>query len=360
MARVHRLLIVKLSAIGDVVHALPVSAALGQSFPHIEITWLVEERSAPMVQGNPYLKEVIVLPMEWRKRRFGWGSLGTFVQTARLLRSRKFDLSLDLQGLSKSALLAVASGARIRYCSEWPREIAPLVERRIPRRPESLHIVDQLLDVARFLGASVNTVSFPLMIPPEASARADELLASVGIEKNAPFVAINPSDGGGGHKGWNPKRYARLAALVRKELGLPVVLVGGREDRLIANTILDEAELPPADLVGKTDLKQVSALLRRAVVHVAGDTGTAHIAAALGTPVICIFGRTDPVRLAPYGQSHNVIHHRERCSPACRRYHETAPINRPQKCLEPPPRCLDAVCVDEVFEKVRRVVSDKR
>ena len=359
MARVRRVLIVKLSAIGDVVHALPVSAAIGEAFPHIELTWLVEERAAPMVLGNPYLKEVIVLPMEWRRRRFHMATATDFLRVARRLRTKKFDISLDLQGLSKSALLAVASGARWRYCSDWPREIAPLVERRIPRRPESLHIVDQLLDVARFLGADVKKVSFPLAISPEDYAAARQILASAGIEKDQPFAALNPSDGGGGNKGWDPVKYARLATLIRKDMGLPVVLIGGPEDRDVARIILSEAEYAPADLVGKTNLKQVAALLQCASVHVAGDTGTAHIAAALGTPVVCIFGRTDPVRLAPYGQSHNAIHHRERCSPICRRYHDTAPLNRPQKCLDPPPRCLDAVSVEEVFEAVRRVVSER-
>ncbi|MGC8666771.1 MAG: glycosyltransferase family 9 protein [Chthonomonadales bacterium] len=359
MAQVHRLLIVKLSAIGDVVHALPVSAALGQAFPHVELTWLVEERAAPMVLGNPFVKEVIVLPMQWRRRRFGLSTVSGFLEIARRLRKRRFDISLDLQGLSKSALLALASGARRRYCSDWPREIAPWVEQPIPRRPESLHIVDQLLDVARFLGAAVKEVMFPLAVPPEARAAADGLLRSVGVEEGQPFAVINPSDGGGGNKGWNPLRYARLASLIHSTMGLPVVLIGGREDRRIADIIVREAERPTADLVGQTDLKQAAAILLRAAVHVAGDTGTAHIAAALGTPVVCIFGRTDPVRLAPYGQEQYVVHHREQCSPICRRYHDTAPINRPQKCLDPPPRCLDKVCVEEVFEAVRRAVSER-
>src|ERR1041385_53531 len=100
MSKGRRLHIVKLSSIGDVVHALPVSAALGESFPHIEISWIVEEMSAPMLTGNPYLKEVIVVPAELRKNRFGLAGLREFAALRRDLISRQFDISLDLQGLA--------------------------------------------------------------------------------------------------------------------------------------------------------------------------------------------------------------------------------------------------------------------
>src|SRR6187549_1632006 len=107
-----RLLIIRLSSIGDVVHALPVSAALGEAFPHLEISWIVEEMSAPMVAGNPYLKEVIILPADWRKNRLSARSFRTFGKMREDLRARNFDVALDLQGLSKSAIVAWASGAR--------------------------------------------------------------------------------------------------------------------------------------------------------------------------------------------------------------------------------------------------------
>src|SRR5262245_43268537 len=115
MSKIHRLLIVKLSSIGDVVHALPVTAALGKSFPHLEISWIVEEMAAPIIQGNPYLSEVIVVPAASRKSRGTISSLKRFFEMRRDLRSRRFDLTLDLQGLSKSALVAWATGARLRY-----------------------------------------------------------------------------------------------------------------------------------------------------------------------------------------------------------------------------------------------------
>src|SRR4051812_41944575 len=111
MSRIRRLLIVKLSAIGDMVHALPVAAALSDAFSHLEISWAVEEMSAPMLTGNPYLKEVIVIPAEWRVNRFSLASARRFRTMSRELQKRQFEVALDLQGLSKSALIAWASGA---------------------------------------------------------------------------------------------------------------------------------------------------------------------------------------------------------------------------------------------------------
>jgi heptosyltransferase-1 len=360
MRAIRRVLIVKLSSIGDVVHALPVSAALGNAFPHLEISWIVEQMSAPIVEGNPYLNEVIVLPAEWRKQRFSGASLRRFLGLRRYLRSRQFDMALDLQGLSKSALVAHASGARYRFGYDWLREMAPLLETRIPRRPESVHVVEQFLDVARFLGAPVREVKFPLSIPLEADLQVAALLQEAGIGEGAPFLAVNPTSGGGGHKGWGGERFAAALQMLARDPGLPVVLIGSKADQEAADDILRRMSQPPVSLIGRTDLKQLAALLRRAALHLCGDTGSAHIAAALGTPVVSIFGRSNPARLAPYGQEHLALHHREQCAPACRRFHETAPVNSKQKCLAPPPRCLAAVTVEEVVDAVRRGLRGTR
>lgn len=357
MTHIRRVLIVKLSSIGDVIHALPVSAALGDAFPHLEITWIVEQMSAPMVEGNPYLQEVITLPADWRKQRLSPASLRRFLALRRDLRARRFDLALDLQGLSKSALVAWASGARYRFGYDWLRELAPLLETRVPRRPESVHIIDQFLDVARFLGAPAAEVKFPLHIPAEEDARACALLGEVGIAAEQPFLVVNPSSGGGGNKGWGAERFATLLDSLARDPGLPVVLIGSRADREVAEAICRQTACPPASLVGRTNLKQLTALLRRAALHLCGDTGSAHIAAALATPVISLFGRSNPARLAPYGQADLALHHREQCALPCRRFHETAPVNSKQKCLAPPPVCLAAVTVEEVAALVRRVLQ---
>lgn len=360
MRAVKRLLIVKLSSIGDVVHALPVSAALGDAFPHLEISWIVEEMSAPMVAGNPYLKEVIVLPADWRKNRLSAKSFRTFGRMREDLRSRRFDIAIDLQGLSKSAIVAWASGARYRYGYDWLRELAPRLETRVTRRPESVHVIDQFLDVARFLGARVEEVKFPLVIPDDEARTARALLREAGVNPDRPFLVVNPSSGGGGNKGWGAERFAALLDAVAEDPGYPAVMVGGKGDMEVAAEIQRLTKTAPASVVGRTNLKQLAAILRDCAVHLCGDTGSAHIAAALGTRVVSIFGRSNPARLAPYGQEEFALHHREQCAVPCRRFHEFAPVNSKQKCLAPPPVCIAAVTVEEVARAVRRAACTAR
>ncbi|MCC6730789.1 MAG: glycosyltransferase family 9 protein [Chthonomonadales bacterium] len=353
MRAVRRLLIVKLSSIGDVVHALPVSAALGRSFPHLEITWVVEAMAAPMVRGNPWLSEVITLPPDWRRHRLSAAAARRFLALRADLRARRFDVALDLQGLSKSALIAWASGAPRRYGYDWLRELAPLLERRVPRQASSVHVVEQFLDVAGFLGARTRPVEFPLDIPDADARSARELLTGSDLPPGAAYLAVNPSAGGGGNKGWGADRFAAALDDLARDPGLPAVLVGGPGDREVGEAIRRSAVTRPRDLIGQTNLKQLAAILRGCAGHLCGDTGSAHIAAALGTPVVSLFGRSNPARLAPYGQERFALHHRERCADPCRRFHERAPLNSHQKCLCPPPRCLAAIGVDEVVAAVR-------
>ena len=353
MARVQRLLIVKLSSLGDVVHALPVSAALGEAFPHLRLTWVVEERSAPLVLGNPYLHEVMVLPDDWH-RLGAPGGLARWWRLRRELRRRRFDVALDLQGLTRSAALAWASGARWRFGWNYLRELAPLLVRRVKRVPRSVHVVDQLLDVARFLGAPAPRVRFPLRVSPEDAASAELLLHKAGIPTGQPFLAVNPTTGATPHKGPGVEQWVGLLALLAGEVGLPAVLVGGGQDRVLEQAILVRAKPRPISLVGRTTIGQLMAVLRRACLHVCGDTGSGHLAAALGTPVVSLFGRTDPARSAPYGQSDWALYHSEKCIPRCRRYRLGAPVNRENLCFQPPPSCLAAITPAEIVASIRR------
>jgi heptosyltransferase-1 len=352
LQELERVLIVKLSSIGDVVHALPVSAALGDAFPHLQLTWIVEELAAPLVQGNPYVQEVIVLRNDWCARPFAPASWRRFASLRRELRARRFDLALDLQGLSRSALLAWYSGARYRFGYNFLRELAPLLVTGVPRGPQSIHVVDQLLDVVRFLGTPVPTVKFPLHIRPEDDASAVDLLAGVGIRADELFLALNPTDGGG-YKGLGAERLSAVLRELQGDPASPVVLVGGTGDRELGEAIGRRVHPPPANLIGRTSLKQLAAILRRAALHVSGDTGSAHLAAALNTPVVCIFGRTKPARAAPYGPTTHVLHHPEQCAVQCRRYRARAPLNCDDRCRRPPPACLAAITVEEVVAAIR-------
>lgn len=353
LRQLERALIVKISSLGDVVHALPVSAALGEAFPHLKLTWLVGEPAAPLVMGNPYLHDVIVVPETFYKRWYAPTTLVQFLAIMGQLKARRFDLAIDLQGLGSSALLAWVSGAPFRFGWDWLRQFSHLLVQRVPRQPQSIHVVDQLLDVARFLGAPVTTVKFPLPISATDDARALELLTSVGIAKGQPFLAVNPTDGAGGRKGWGVERLVALLGELGHD-GLPVVLVGGLHDRVLGEAIQTRAKPRPANLVGATTIMELAAILRRAALHVCGDTGSAHISAALGTPVVSIYGRSNPARLGPYGQAEFVVHQRGQCDPVCRRHYEMKPLNYTQPCFASRLVCLEAVTVAEVAAAVRQ------
>jgi len=344
MSAIRRVLIIKMSALGDIIHALPVSAALGTAFPNIELTWAVEERFAPLVTGNPYLSHIITLPRLKGSQLRSGAFRRDYVAHLRDVRCRRFDLTLDLQGLTKSAVIAAASGARVRLGYHWLREAAGLVERPIPRRQESVHIVDQYLDVARFLGAKTEPVRFPFYIPPEEEAMVEALLMEHGIAPDRPFIAINPASALA-IKQWDAAHYAALIDVLALEHGIPSVLV--TTDTLVAGQVAAAAREPFANLCGRTNLKQLAAVLRRCAAHVCGDTGSGHLAAVFESPVISLIGPTDPDRVCPYGQRDSVISHREVCAVACT-WH---------KCVHPRPHCLDAISVTEVAAEVLRRIA---
>ena len=322
---VKRLLIIRLSSIGDVVHALPVSAELGEAFPNLEITWVVEEMSADIVSGNPYLKEAIIAPRQNRKQS-GMGSAQVWREYSaflRDLRRRKFDVTLDLQGRAKSGVMAYATGAPFRFGWSGLGEGSELVSKRLPRRPESQHRVDWFLDAARAFGANPETVKFPLFIPDAARTRAKELLRQNGIDPEKPYAALNAATGNQVRR-WGAERFAETIVELRRRYDLPSVLIGSEKDAALNQEIIALASnqagsnaAAPLDLAGKTNLKELAALLDACALHLCGDTGSAHIAAALGVPVIGLYGPTDPLHAGPYGQSANVSAHRELCGANC-------------------------------------------
>lgn len=347
MHQIERMAIVKLSSIGDVVHALPVSAALKRSFPHLQITWITEERCAEMVTGNPYVHEVLTVPGKaWRHGAWSPRVWREVRQMVDILRSHRFQMTIDLQGLLKSAVVAWLTGAPIRIGYHWQRECAWLFNRVVPKEPTSVHVVQEYLDVARFLGAETEPVEFPLYIPPEADERVRRVLQEEGIPSAEGFISINPS-AGRPFKRWRTERWAELITLFDQRYHLPVVLVGSKADRLLAEDIRARTSAPFVDMVGKTNLKELSAILRRSLLHICGDTGSAHISVALGKPVIGLYGPTDHWRTSPYGQEHRMITHKHRC-----------PVCKGAKPRREHSDCMDMITVAEVLEMIERTLLE--
>jgi lipopolysaccharide heptosyltransferase I len=341
VGRVESVLITKLSSIGDVVQSLPVLAALRRRFPKAYIGWAVKPAAAAVLTGSPHLSETLIV---------GGGKgdapgvcsvppLTAPIRLARALRTRQFDLALDMQGLLKSALVAFLSGARERIGFRNHQEGAFLLNNRpvVPDRRD-VHAVEAYLGFAEALGAPAEPLDFTIATTAADRRAADELL-----EDRGDLVALVP----GARwlsKRWPAARFAAVATALASELGLTAAVVGGPEDRALAAEIGASAHTPILDLTGRTTLKQLTEVFRRCRMVVSNETGPMYIAAAVGTPTLAIFGPTDPLRLGPYGDGHAKVGADVACAP-CRR----------RRCQ--PLRCMEAVSVEQVMAAARAVLA---
>src|SRR3989442_3996285 len=307
-----RILIIKPSSLGDIVHALPTVADLRRRFPSARITWLVKREWAAVLEDNPHLDEVLALGLSVK----GWpGGI-------RAVRAGRFDTVVDLQGLLRSALLGWISGAPVRIGFANGREGSPwFYTERVPVPSPSMHAVDRYLLTAKYVGADPGEVKpseFPLPHDTQAQARVEVLLAAAGIQAGATLVAMNPS------ARWNTKRwplesFAAVGDRLQEDEAAGVVLIGGRDERHVGKQVLRAMRTAPIDLMGQTTLKELIALLRRVRLLVTNDSGPMHLAAAVGTPVIALFGPTDPARTGPYGAGHTVLRSGLPCRPTFQR-----------------------------------------
>jgi len=297
--------IVKLSSVGDVVHALPVAAALRTRFPHGRVTWVVERREATLVEGNPDLDDVVrVDTRNWRRLR----ELTSLRDALGRLRRARFDVAVDLQGNVKSGLLTAATGARVRigFAALRCREPANALftNRRVEPPPSARHVVDQLLSLLAPLGGPTGPPMFWLPSPPAAEAAAEAFFVGHGLKAADRVVVLNPG-AGRPDKRWPLARFIELARRLRLAVGATVVVAWGPSEREQAHAI---AEGAGALLAPPTSLDGLLALLRRVSVVVASDTGPLHMAAAVGVPCVGLYGPTDPSRNGPYGPGHRILH----------------------------------------------------
>jgi lipopolysaccharide heptosyltransferase I len=304
--------IVKLSALGDIVHALPVAAAVRAARPDARVAWLVEARHASILRGHPALAEVIVVDTRgWRRARSPRAvatALRAMRALRRELRAARFDAAIDAQGNLKSGVVTRATGAAVRVgfaaarCRE--RANALFTNRHVVPGAAARHVVDQYLALLDGLGLPQPArPAFDLPGDAGAEAIVDEMFRSVGLKPRDRVIVLNPGAGRAA-KRWPVTRFAELATgIARGGLGRPVVLWGpGERDAAESIARGGVAVLAPA-----TDLGGLIALLRRARVLVAADTGPLHIAAALGVPCVGLYGPTSPERNGPYGAGHRTL-----------------------------------------------------
>ena len=344
-----KILIIKLSAIGDVVQSLCVLDALKHRYPNAKIDWLAGEAAAGLIQGHPMLENVIVYP----RRRFGklcaappsWPALLSegrgFLKE---LRSREYDTVVDLQGLLKSGVLTWLSRGRRKIGFASGREGSSLfLNEKLPPYDPDEHAVLRYMRIAHHLGADTDREPrFPLGTGPQEIEKAHEVLERHGLEAGR-IIGLIPGTRWE-TKHWTSEGFAATADIVRSRMEFEPVILGGPGDGKLAAEISRLAARPVPDLTGTTDLKTLGVLFQMTAAVITTDTGPMHLAAAAGTPVVALFGPTAPNRTGPFSPRARVVCRGYSCSPCFQR-----------KCCEEA-RCMKDITPQEVMESLTALV----
>jgi lipopolysaccharide heptosyltransferase I len=299
----HRIALIKPSALGDIVHALPVLSALRARFPRAHITWIVNRAYEPLLQGHPDLDAI--LPFDRGALGRGWfRALNAFADFARLLRRQRFDLVIDLQGLFRSGLMTLATAAGRRVGLSAAREGARWFYTDTISVPNAweIHAVDRYYRVVEALGAGAGPPTFRVPIAREARAWAADIFRDL----PRPWIVL----GVGSRwltKRWLPEHFADLTTRAQAVFGGTAVFVGAPDEAPLSEQVRRQLVGPTRDLTGQTTIPQLVALLERADVMLANDTGPLHLAVALGRPVVVPYTCTEVRLTGPYGLAHRAV-----------------------------------------------------
>ena len=290
-----RFLIVRLGSLGDIIHAAPAAAMLRGSFRGAPIDWLVDRRWMGLFAGCSDIREVIPI---------NFGSARSIAATVRRMRSARYTCALDFQGLYKSALLAYLSGAarRIGFARGFTREHGATLFYTQSVTPLQGHIVDQNRALARAAGAGPETYQIVL---PRTTISPGEMARRLFGDQSQEFFVVNPG-GGWGSKCWPADRYGLLCRELSSRYSLRAVVNYGPEELHLAEAAT-RAAAPMETILFCGKVPELTALMSSAKFVVAGDTGPLHLAGALGTPVVGLYGETDPARTGPYDGHDEVV-----------------------------------------------------
>ncbi len=328
-----RILILKPSSLGDVIHAIPVLRNLRLTYPDAEIDWWVARGLAPLLEKDPDLSQCLLFDRDRWSMPLYWPELLRHIRT---LRARRYDLVIDLQALARSATFGWAVNGGTFLGLDDRREGAPLFyDRVIPPPARRIHAVERYLNVVPVLGQRVRW-DFEWL--PVSAVEREELHDAHPDE--GPWVALQPG-ARWPTKQWPVPAFSRLLHILKARGVTRFVVLGGKED-CEKGAALREEHPDLLDLTGKASLRSMIEWLRRAAVMVTNDTGPMHVAAAVGTRVVAPFGPTDPVRTGPFGQEDRVLQAGISCVPCLKSY-----CSRPVAM-----ECLDRIAPEQVAQAV--------
>lgn len=331
-----KILIIKPSSLGDVIHALPFLKAIKDSFPESRVDWVISKSLKDLLDGNPLINELIVFDKDaWKDPRRLPATLRDIIKFRKRLGSRYYEIIADLQGLLRSGLITFFTPGALKIGFADAREGSSLFYGKKVNTDSAVHAVDKNLLMARSTGAKIEKIEFPLHVDVEARDSIQKILGS-----SDKYIVAAPSSRWQS-KQWPPEYFASLIS----RIDMPVVLIGSLSDRVTAEEIMAESPGNIIDLCGKTNLKELVALIADARAVVSNDSGPMHIAVALKRPVVSMFGPTDYERTGPYGWQRNkdlnVIRASVQCSPCFKR-----------KCSEPD--CMRKISVEMVYDALKQ------
>lgn len=333
--RVNRILIVKPSALGDIVHSMPFLYALKQRFPWARIDWVVAHGLHTFLEGHPMINRLWVIKKDqWKKLGRLRLTLKEINDLRRGLAEQHYDVCIDLSGLFRSGVISAFSKAPVRLGFKESDEGSPFFYTHKIHGSMNIHAIDRYLKIAEFMGCRTDRIIYPFA-PFNPNPR---------ICKNLPekYAIISPSAGKPANR-WPAQRYGQLAS----RLDLPVVVIASSAEADIARKVVEASKGNAVSIAGQTGLKDLLAVIRNARFFICNDTGPMHMAAALNVPVFAIFGPANPVRTGPYGGIHTVISKDYPCAP-CYAW---------QPCKKWGFRCMQDLGVDAVFDMIREKLA---
>lgn len=339
-----RILLIKPSSLGDIIHALPLLNGLRQRYPRACISWLVNTEYADLLADHPQLDEVI--PFDRRQFKTLGGAvrmtfkLGGF---ARQLRRRRFDLAIDAQGLFHSGLMALASAASTRLGFRPAREGAGMFYNcRMPVPDPGMHAVDKNYLAADVLGFADVPIAFHLPVSSQSRQLLSRKLGELNLKPHQPYALVVPGSRWP-TKNWKPERFSAVIAHLYQHHKLSVVLSGDPSETDLCQRIAGNCRPTPISLAGQIGLSELLALIDGAALVLCNDSAPLHIAVALGKPVVAIFGPTSPERTGPHGRPDSVLQTQLPCVPCYYRKLSQCPIQH---------RCMSDIDARQVIQAV--------
>ncbi|MBN2655039.1 MAG: glycosyltransferase family 9 protein [Nitrospirae bacterium] len=332
-----KILVVKPSSLGDVIHSLPFLNALHLRFPDAEIHWVIARGFEQIIAKHPMITKVWIIDKDrWKKLRLLGRTAAELKFIFRALKNEHYDLAVDLQGLFRSGLLIKASNATVRIGFKEAREGSRFFYTHKVEGGRDIHAVDRYLKIAAELGCNISNPTFP-MPNIEETENVKDIKQGVGR-----YSVIIPGARKEANK-WLAERYADLVRQLKKNF----LVIGSRADVDLGKTIEELSGGFARSIAGETNLIELCSIIKDADYVVSNDTGPMHIALAYSVPVVAIFGPANPARTGPYGSGHVVVQSGLDCAPCYKR-----------RCSDP--KCMTAITVDMVYDAVVKRFQEER